>query len=81
MPTIITIGKQMTYYYAYRKSVGLEHVMFALLLILIFAGTLIIAATNSGPMILGTELNTNGHVEYMCLGNGCENFSKFHLKD
>jgi len=27
---------------------------------------------NSGSIILGTEMNTNGQVEYLCLGSGCE---------
>ena len=27
---------------------------------------------SSGPIILGTEKNTNGLVQYLCLGSGCE---------
>jgi len=25
------------------------------------------------PFVLGTELNTNGQIEYLCLGRACEN--------
>lgn len=31
------------------------------------------AFASAPPIILGTEMNTNGVVEYLCLGNGCEN--------
>lgn len=34
------------------------------------------AFSQSDPIILGTEMNTNGMVEYLCLGNGCD-----HLQD
>jgi hypothetical protein len=27
---------------------------------------------STGPIVLGTEMNTNGLVEYLCLGLGCE---------
>lgn len=27
---------------------------------------------NMPQVILGTEMNTNGMVEYLCLGSGCE---------
>lgn len=49
---------------------------------LFFAGlviTLIVCVTmafaSAPPIILGTEMNTNGVVEYLCLGNGCENLT------
>lgn len=35
----------------------------------------------SGPVIIGTEMNTNGTVEYMCLGNSCENLNNFSWQD
>lgn len=34
---------------------------------------LYIVYDNLEPIILGSELNTNGRVEYLCLGAGCEN--------
>lgn len=33
---------------------------------------------NMGPVILGTEMNTNGMVEYLCLGAACENLHDFN---
>lgn len=53
----------------------------ALLLISAFALSLITATSSAGPVILGTEMNTNGQVEYMCLGQGCENFTNFQFSD
>ncbi|NCC22312.1 MAG: hypothetical protein EOM26_07600 [Alphaproteobacteria bacterium] len=45
----------------------------SLLALFVVSGVLAgIAAFSSGPIILGTELNTNGLVEYLCLGVGCE---------
>jgi hypothetical protein len=38
-------------------------------------------ALSSGPIILGTELNANGSVEYLCAGSGCEDFSDMHWSD
>lgn len=38
---------------------------------LIFVSFLVILL--SGPIVVGTEMNTNGLVEYLCLGKGCEN--------
>lgn len=32
----------------------------------------VVMAMSEGPIILGTEMNTNGMVEYLCLGDGCE---------
>lgn len=64
-----------------RREVNVYHIAFFLWLILFFVGSLIVAALNTGPMILGTEMNDNGLVEYLCLGNGCENFTTMHWSD
>ena len=29
---------------------------------------------SAGPIILGTEMNANGTVEYLCLGRSCETY-------
>lgn len=36
---------------------------------------------HTGPIILGTEMNANGHVEYLCLGNGCDRYSDMFWTD
>lgn len=36
---------------------------------------------SSDPVIIGTELNGNGEIEYMCLGNSCETLNKFTWDD
>jgi len=49
--------------------------LFSGFLLFVLAGTLIFVLGSNGPMILGTEINTNGLIEYLCLGNGCESFT------
>ena len=34
--------------------------------------SLFMAVLNSNPIVLGTEINTNGQMEYLCLGRTCE---------
>lgn len=46
--------------------------LFFMGLMLSFISALIVIVFNAPPLIVGTELNTNGLVEYLCLGNGCE---------
>lgn len=47
---------------------------FGLFLVLLAAFAVITAILSvKGPLVLGTELNANGTVEYLCLGNGCQN--------
>lgn len=48
---------------------------FGLFILLMVIACLSFALMNAGPIILGTELNTNGRVEYLCLGAGCENLT------
>lgn len=54
---------------------------FAMFLFLAFTLSVFTATSSAGPVILGTELNTNGHVEYMCLGLGCDGMPEFKLSD
>lgn len=35
----------------------------------------------SGPIVLGTEMNTDGLIEYMCLGRDCESLQPFVWMD
>lgn len=47
--------------------------MFGIFLLTILVTAMITALTAVGPIVLGSELNTNGLVEYLCIGRGCEN--------
>lgn len=47
--------------------------IFSALMIGTMLVSLVMVLTNTGPIILGTEMNTNGSVEYLCLGNDCNN--------
>lgn len=38
-------------------------------------------ALSRNPIILGTEMNADGRVEYLCLGRGCEDYTKFKWRD
>lgn len=42
-----------------------------LTLLLFVLGLLIVSLLDMGPIILGSERNGNGSVEYLCLGTGC----------
>lgn len=55
--------------------------VFSIGLIIFMASCLFLAFSSSGPLILGTEMNANGMVEYLCLGNGCENMTDFRWRD
>jgi hypothetical protein len=47
---------------------------FGLSLLTCLGAALAMAYFSAGPVILGSELNANGTVEYLCLGLACENF-------
>lgn len=42
-----------------------------LALLLFVLGMLVVSLLDMGPIILGSERNGNGSVEYLCLGTGC----------
>lgn len=56
-------------------------VFFAIFLIALVTTCLIACFATAGPIVLGTEMNTNGLVEYMCLGRGCEDLTSFKWAD
>ncbi len=68
-------------YYRHKRKEDIKALLFGFLLIAIFCLSLSLACMSSGTIILGTELNTNGQVEYLCLGNGCENLNGFSWND
>ncbi len=45
---------------------------FGLFLLTILCVSIIMAAANAPPFVLGTEINGDGSVEYLCLGMGCD---------
>lgn len=45
---------------------------FGMFLLTVLFVSLITAYTTAPVLVLGTERNTNGFVEYLCLGRGCE---------
>ena len=51
----------------YKKAI-----VFFLFLMSVFVGSLYTAVASTGPIVLGTEMNTDGLVEYLCLGMGCD---------
>lgn len=59
--------------YKRQRQCYVHAVFFALFLTTFIILTITMAAFSTGPIVLGTEMNANGLVEYLCLGNGCEN--------
>jgi len=58
-----------------RRREEVKAILFAGFLTLVIAGCLSVSIASAGPMVLGTELNADGTVEYLCLGAGCENLA------
>ncbi|MGH1399198.1 MAG: hypothetical protein ACRBCT_08295 [Alphaproteobacteria bacterium] len=59
----------------YEPKINREVIMaggFAVCLVAFMVTMIFISMNSMSPMILGTELNPNGTVEYLCLGRGCE---------
>lgn len=46
--------------------------LFGSLMFVLIALSICTAFITSDPLILGTEINTNGQMEYLCLGLDCE---------
>lgn len=46
--------------------------MFCFGLLCMFTFFVVTAFASAGPLVLGSELNTNGLVEYLCLGTDCD---------
>ncbi|MDB2683130.1 hypothetical protein N9Z27_02640 [Alphaproteobacteria bacterium] len=64
-----------------RAREEVKAILFCGFLVLAVSVFLTTAFISSGPIVLGTEMNTNGKVEYMCLGTGCENLADFSWSD
>lgn len=62
---------------AYRKTRETAFAaLFSGFLLLGFLTCLFVACYSVGPVILGTEMNANGSVEYLCLGNACNDIRR-----
>ena len=61
-------------YKVYRREL-IQAFIFSLFLLLSFLLMCLLAFSAYGPIILGTEMNTNGLVEYLCLGAGCDDLT------
>ncbi len=57
----------------YNENELLKAALFFIGLLITLIVCVTMAFASAPPIILGTEMNTNGVVEYLCLGNGCEN--------
>ncbi len=63
-------------HYQHKSSrTELKAAVFALFLCLCLITVISLSIVNMGPLIIGTEMNANGTVEYLCLGNHCENLT------
>ncbi len=50
--------------------------LFATVMVAVVCVSFLTAMSSADPFVLGTELNTNGQMEYLCLGRDCENIFK-----
>lgn len=79
--------KVYTYNYEDTKAVNAKDpelrkaIIFAGLLCAFFFCTALTSLSYMGPIVLGTEMNTNGHVEYLCLFDGCEDYTAMTMND
>lgn len=62
-------------YYRRRRAEEVKAILFAGMIALAIGMGLSVSVASADPFILGTEMNANGTVEYLCLGNGCEGLS------
>ena len=51
--------------------------LFCLALVVIFVSSIIVSIRASGPLVLGSEMNTDGRVEYLCLFGDCSRISLY----
>lgn len=68
------------HHYHSRSRDAVKGAVFGSCLLMVLIGFFVMAVS-SGPIILGTELNANGSVEYLCVGSGCENLSDMRWSD
>lgn len=59
-------------YSSRRMTTEKKAAFFGMFLLSVLFVSLITAYTTAPTLVLGTERNTNGMVEYLCLGRGCE---------
>ena len=64
----------MQYYSSYQRDVIYAY-LFGVSLLVLLLFFLATALLYSGPMVLGTEINGNGSIEYLCLGRDCEDLA------
>lgn len=62
----------MIHHRSHRLTSHQKATMFGMLMLCVLMLSLITAFSSTGPIVLGTEKNTNGLVEYLCLGRDCE---------
>lgn len=63
-------------YYASRSREQLYAVSFGILLAISMISFFVFALLSVDTLVLGTEMNANGTVEYLCLGTGCETVTR-----
>ena len=62
-------------YRTHRARTEVKAMVFAVLLVSCLVLSIIMSMTSVQSLVLGTELNSDGTVEYLCLGTACENMT------
>lgn len=55
----------------YKKAVG-----FGVFLAIVLCSLILFSISSADRIILGSELNGNGTVEYLCLGSSCDGLTR-----
>jgi hypothetical protein len=64
-----------------RHKENIKAYIFGIGLLLMLGFSILTGVSSAGPIVLGSEINGNGMMEYMCLGNGCDQFNDFKWSD
>ena len=67
----------MIYTHIRRRRQEKRAMLFCFALAVVFISSLLFSIRSSGPLILGSEMNTDGRVEYLCLFGDCNRISLY----
>ena len=71
-------GEQVFDGYASYKREQLSAALFGLVSVAFLCAMMVVIFSSSGPLVVGTEINPNGSLEYLCLGRGCEDLNNLY---
>lgn len=70
-------GRNYMNYARIRRAEQIKAAIFSSFLLLLTFSLLCIALSQNQKLIIGSEMNGNGTVEYLCLGDNCANLNDY----